>query len=156
MKIDISEESFAFLKNLVKEIDSQDNRATAAPYYYVIQARKERIAPPGDKGDKTLYWHDGEYMEADDWAESLDFESKEKFIEWWGNKYPYEEPLEINYYMGDPEQSNIFFTEKACHKHIKQNHYHFTEPRSYIKHAWRNPEIEQLFKSIREIVENNR
>lgn len=155
MKVDISQESFDFLKSLIQEIDSQSNRATASPYYYVIQVRKERIAPVGNKGDKTLYWHDGEYMEADDWADSLDFESEEKFLAWWEEEHPYEEPLEVEYYRGDANiHSNVFFTEKACHKHIEQNHYHFIEPHSYVKHAWRNPEMENLFKAIREIVDD--
>ena len=154
MKVEISAKSYQFLKDLVSEIDNQDNRATASPYYYVIQERKERIAPRGNVGDKTLYWHDGEYMDAEEWADALDFDTEAEFLAWWEEEYPYEEPLEIEYYRGEPEVSNVFFTEKACEKHIKANHYHFIEPRSYVKHAWRNPEMEQLFEAIREIVKD--
>lgn len=153
MKIDISEKSFNFLKNLIKEIDSQDNRSTASPYYYVIQERKERSSMQGNDFDKIMYWHDGEYMGADDWADALDFESKQNFINWWVAEHPYEEPLYVEYYRGDADRANVFFTEKACEKHIRENGYHFNIPTSYIRHAWRNPEIENLFVAIREIVE---
>ena len=152
MKIEIDEKSYKFLKNLIDEIDQQDNRATASPYYYVVQEKRERVLPPGSDGDKILYYHDGEYMEASEWADALEFDTEEKFLEWWNDEYPYEEPLRVEYYMGEPELSNVFFTEKACHKHIEQNHYHFRNPRSYVKHAWRNPEINELFEVIRKIV----
>lgn len=154
MKIEISDESYEFLKNLISEIDTQDNRATASPYYYVVQERKERVIPfasPGS-GDATLYFTEDGLVRSHELMDIYETKTEEEAIQKWGKNYPEEEPVVLDYYHDDAELSNVFFTEKAIKKHIEANHYHWREPRDYVKHAWRNPEMESLFKAVREIV----
>lgn len=86
------DEAKQFLSNLITEINNQDNRITASPYYYVVKGK--------------------------------------------GNK-----------------ETNIFFSEKACTEHMKANAHHYVGERSFVKHAWRNPEIENLFKAISSLSE---
>ena len=45
----------------------------------------------------------------------------------------------------------FFFTEKACHAHIDRNKHNYDQPRSYVEHAYRNPEIEQLCKFLTDL-----
>lgn len=155
MKVEIPEESFQFLKDLVAEIKSQSNRMTASPYFYVIQ-EKEIVVVPDGCGDKTMYLHcDGEFMneeEVRDWADDQVLDIDELV----SDHEEYLTPYEVRDDRVTKEHHNVFFTEKACHKHIEQNHYHFSAPRSYVRHAWRNPEMENLFKAINKIVENNK
>ena len=56
----------------------------------------------------------------------------------------------LSYTWEEPERY-FFLTEEACESHIKLNHYHYSEPHSYVHHAWRYPELEQLLKSLGEI-----
>jgi len=152
MKVEISEKSFEFLKRLIKEIDEQDNRCTADPYYYVIQEEKTLVCAPGC-GDEMYYIHDGEGRTKEELMENFDLISDGEFDDFICSNGV--EEIEIEKKHDDATLSNVFFTEKACHKHIELNHYHFNKPRSYVKHAWRNPEVESIFKAIREIVKNN-
>ena len=46
-QIEISDEDLSFLKNLAHEIDSQDNAATAHPYYIVVRTSRQIILPQG-------------------------------------------------------------------------------------------------------------
>jgi len=151
MKIEISNESYEFVKNLIAEIDSQDNRMTANPYYYVIQEEKTRCVAPGC-GDDVVYIHDGEGFSKEDMMDVFELETDEEFENFKDANYI--EEVEIVREHDDAVQSNVFFTEKACHRHIELNHYHFRDPRSYVKHAWRNPEVEGIIKALREIAES--
>jgi len=47
----------------------------------------------------------------------------------------------------------IFLTEKAANEHIAKNHYHYHNPRLYVKHFRQNPEMEHLFEAISVIAE---
>ena len=151
MKIEISDESFRFIKALIKEIDNQDNRCTASPYFYVIREKKTRPAHFGC-GDYIGYFYDGETFDKQDLMNTFELKSEDAFEEFIdSNDF---EILDFTCSHEDAEMSNVFFTEKACHDHIENNHYHFRDPKSYVKHAWRNPEIQNIIKALREIANN--
>jgi len=38
--------------------------------------------------------------------------------------------------------------EKACKEHIEQNHYHYNNPKDYLVHAFRNPEMETVLEFL--------
>jgi len=152
MKIEISEESFGFLKQFIQDVDSQDNRATAKPYFYVIRDT-ETVAAPEGHGDEIRYMWDGDVMTKESVEEHLREFDDTKTIQDLLDDGTIEEFDVMTQYI-TPENHNIFFTEKACHEHMESNHYHFRKPHSYIRHAWRNPEIEKLFEAVREIVKD--
>jgi len=148
-KIEISVESLDFVRGLMSAIDEQDNRCTASPYFYVIRDEEYRAVPEGC-GDESRYMYDGE---------SFTYEQlKEMFSEEMSGM-PFEDFLESHYVESydvkkesmTPENHNVFFTEKACLRHLEQNRHHFRNPYSYVRHAFRNPEIENIFKVLREI-----
>ena len=43
---------------------------------------------------------------------------------------------------------NAFLTEKACEEHIRINKHNLRQPQSYLSHAFRNPELEQVLSFI--------
>lgn len=45
----------------------------------------------------------------------------------------------------------FFLTGKACKSHIFRNKHNYREPISYVEHAYRNPEIEQLCKFLTDL-----
>lgn len=44
--------------------------------------------------------------------------------------------------------AGVFFTAKACEDHIRANHYHYNNPRSYGISAWRNYEMQTVMLEI--------
>lgn len=150
-RVDISAESLHFLTKLVKEIKNQDNRATSKPYFYCIKDHRIQSVPEGC-GDEFRYIWDNEVFTKSECLEYLDLD-EEAFLKLldMGDIQLYEVVEEVY----EPNNHNVFFTEKACHEHIEQNRHHFNKPYSYVHAAWRNPEIEGIFRAIEEIVKND-
>ena len=108
---------------LADKISKQDNLATALPYIIVLQTMR-----PLGVVDPDYFYGDSDSCE----------------IRYEGNEES-EEKLPILYRY---EDVNWFFTQEAAKKHIELNHYHYDRPRTYLKHCWRNPEMELLFKNL--------
>lgn len=151
--IEVSDELYAKLIELSENINSQDNRGTATPYFFQIKTNeKRRVA----EGCGTECWaYDGSTIETEkeinqavaDWldedVESVKSKSeyeKEGILEkagWQRMNYDYEEKFQ-----------NAFLTEKSCKEHIKRNGYHYVEPSDYLMHAFRNPDLELVFEFL--------
>lgn len=55
----------------------------------------------------------------------------------------------VNYKDKEEIVPNTFFlTNEECKKHIKANHYHYNNPRSYAMTAWRSPQVEKLYNIL--------
>ena len=47
--------------------------------------------------------------------------------------------------------NTMFLTEKEAREHLERNHYHYSEDaHTYCMVAWRSPEVEKLWKILRE------
>lgn len=46
------------------------------------------------------------------------------------------------------ETKETFLTRGSAERHLRQNNYHYNEPRIYVQHAWRNPEAELVRKLL--------
>ena len=46
----------------------------------------------------------------------------------------------------DWEDKDVFLTEKAARSSYRANGHHLTEPRTYVKHFWRNSQMELVMK----------
>jgi hypothetical protein len=156
--IEVSDEMHDFLMELSKEINSQDHRCTAMPYFFQIQTKKEVPSPEGC-GNEAWY-KDDNTIESEEEINQEIFEIKEeqlsideiKKLDNWEK----EEILEGSgwrkiYYTTENQYENAFFTAKACELHIKKNDYHYREPVSYLQGAWRNPEMEMIMKFLCEL-----
>lgn len=156
--IEISDEMYASLMELSKEIANQDHRATAMPYFFQIQT-KELIHVP--EGNGTMCWvYDGVSIESEE-------EINQALYEWKSEAVPLEEIAKMDefekesmmeeagywkaWYDHTYKYQNSFFTAKGCKQHIKENHYHYTEPTDYLNHAGRNPEMELVMKFLCEL-----
>lgn len=156
--IKVSNEMYDFLISLSKELNSQDHRGTAMPYFFQVQTKKQIAVP---EGNGIEAWHyDGtliesseeikevvnEYKEWDDstsFFDELDEYEIESILENAGYRkvnYDYEDVLE-----------NCFLTSKACDKHIERNKHNLNSPVNYLSYASRNPEMEMLLKFLTEL-----
>lgn len=153
--IQVTDKMYDFLMNLSHELNTQYHKGTAMPYFFQVQTT-HRIAVPKGCGNEA--WHyDGTFLETDE--EVIDFiysynaeDLSKKKIQAMSShqraqylkkigfrvvKYDYEHRLE-----------NAFLTEKACEEHIRINKHNLRQPQSYLSHAFRNPELEQVLSFI--------
>lgn len=161
MKVEISEESYQFLKELACRIATQDNRATAKPYFFVVM--KPRWHPCHEDysggGNDTKYVRlDRSVDDPDEYEDDADGKLKfaesyreraedpvtdEKINELWDN-------LEQVRMEERDEEDNAFLTFAAYEEHVRLNKHNLGKHHSYLKHAYRNPEMDSLFKAIAE------
>lgn len=158
--IEISNESYEFVKSLISEIETQDNRITAYPILYMIQTKDKQIRPE-EYSDEFEWYGNGESYSHDELIELLKDSDKidstdiENWNEWDISNSANDIGIEKVYFENiDKFESNIFFTEKAIKQHIKSNHYHYNDPKDYVIHAWRNPEVENIIKALKEIAKS--
>lgn len=137
--ITISKESYEFLKNLANELSTQDSRCTAEPYFFACETVEEYPTDPDFDYDRIIYY--------DKFGQRWD--SLEELLENEPN-HSGQDITEV-YLKRHYRASNVFLTERAYKQHIASNGHNLKEPRSFVFHAFRNPELRDLFKFIREI-----
>jgi len=160
--IELTDETYNFLIELSKELNSQDHRSTAMPYFFQIQTQEEIQVPEGYGTEAWFY--DGSKIETDTEIKETIFEYKGwDFDDDNDNKnydilrdWEREEILEAaGYRKGNYDYTekyqNAFLTAKACKEHILKNSYHYNTPVDFLSHAFRNPELEKVLKFICEL-----
>lgn len=152
--IEISDELHKKLIELSENINSQDNRATAMPYFFQIMTT-ERVYVPDGCG--TECWaSEGSTIETEEEinqtiSEYLDIEDIEEVKK--KDEYEKEEILEKAgwrkvCYAYEEKFQNAFLTEKSCKEHIRLNHYHYKKPVDYLSYAFRNPDLELVYEFL--------
>jgi hypothetical protein len=157
--IQVSDEVYDKLMSIANDMTTQDPRGTRGPHIFVIREFVKDYDWGLNGDERCLVDSDGDYFSIekfDDFLEYLDDRSveydKETAREMWEDfSYDLDEFIEENKlslsritYNWVPKDHNAFFTERACEDHIKSNHYHYNKPMSYLKHGWRNPEMETI------------
>lgn len=147
--INISDEAAEFISALVNRLRTQDNRGTADPYYFTVCKLVDVPVPEGC-GDKTIYF------DSDDCESYTEEQAKERadelemtfddYIDYRCHKYDCKE---------QEKYENFFLTLEGYNEHVKLNGHNIAREcnkfYSYVDHAYRNPEIENLLKYVKEI-----
>jgi hypothetical protein len=124
------------IAKLIREINAQDNRATASPYYFVVQSKKWVDTVHG--GDKQVIYYDGIFT-LEEWK-ALGPDCTE---ESWENQHPF-------WVREEWEDREVFLTERAALLFMRANARHLNEPRTYVKHFWRNSQMETVMEALEE------
>lgn len=143
-KADLKEKSERIIKDFLTEMATQDNRATAFPYFYVIRDKAKVPAYDGCGEDTEYRWNDETYDSMEEleayWTEN-DFTAAE--IEEARND------VEEYEYKYEWIQKHMFLTEKDAEDHLRRNHYHYSkDAHTYVDHAWRAPYLEDFLKAL--------
>lgn len=153
--IEINDQDLEFLRTLVHEMKTQENHCTASPYFYSVRTWR-KMAQPSGFGEKEVWvdWRGPDsFYSFEDYQkfmiECCDFKgSEEELRERFGELDQYSETLIEEFH-------NVFLTQKGYEEHMRLNghNYHHSDekPSFFIKHAFRNPEIETLFKIIHKL-----
>jgi len=137
------------IKDFLKKMAKQNNRGTAAPYFYVIRTEIEAQADP-DNCDEVKYYDPDNCEHTYDTKEECRKELEEE-----GSGYTLEEVnrivnrLERYGIRKEWKHKGMFLTEDDAKMHLKLNHYHYSSnAHIYVDHAWRAPELEGFFKAL--------
>jgi hypothetical protein len=162
--IEVSDEMYQQLIELATEMTTQDPLGTRMPHLFQIQT-DERVYKDDMNGDTKVFvdssgdfliietfeglkdymldkMHESLLPEDlkqwwDDWQEGSIFSTD--LVDYLEEQFP---ELRETSYSIEHKYENAFFTSKACARHIELNDYHYANPKVYLKHAWRNPEME--------------
>lgn len=151
------EDAINFLRDLIKRMNAQNNRATATPYFYVVRRERWRLA------HDEFYSGTTRKIRVDFEGDPTTFLSKEDFVKWVNESHYGEVPADYEIdkkWEAMPEYTeelyfedeNVFFTEDAYMEHERLNGHNLgrgcRDYYSYVKHAFRNPELVNMFEAI--------
>jgi bisphosphoglycerate-dependent phosphoglycerate mutase len=136
--IQVSRETLDFMRDLARKIETQDNRCTAKPYFFVIQKKQWRVTRNGYghgetrtcrldfEGDPTAYYSKEEWLQ-----HCREYEIDPDRAE---RKWDDMEEFEEEAYE---EEDNCFLTQAAYEEHLRLNGHNLCrgEHWSYLKHA---------------------
>jgi hypothetical protein len=136
MIVDIPDDLYNFIKSMGLEMETQDRRMTADPYFYQIFEKVRFYGLDPAYADQYVWVHKQDFensVEPDDLPEDFN-----------------EDDYEKAYYVEREVFKNCFFTEKSIKEHINKNRHHYeSNVNNYIDHAFRNPEMENVIKLIK-------
>lgn len=164
MTLEINDQLYSRLVELAEEIQSQDSHCTGSPYLFQIKTDvklwdtglnaehlvllTEDCEELGPFNRQTIVeFCEGREIELPDWIDNADQYNEFYHLDWINAH-----DLRMVSYSVGSKLENGFLTEKACKQHIKMNHYHYANPRPYVTHSFRNPEMELLFTFLRSLV----
>lgn len=147
------EQALSWIREFIHTIDTQDNRITAGPIQFLLQQKREYVAHDEyNHQTETIYrHHDMEstscktYEEAVQWLKEYGYKDDklEKEIE-------HIEKFEMGHYW---ETSQSFMTEQGVKRHLELNRHNLGDHRDYVVHAFRNPEMRELFEALRALIQ---
>jgi hypothetical protein len=152
--IETKEDAHKFLSELIDKINAQDNRCTAMPYFYVVRRERWRLTERGYGHGKTKSVKYFSHLESE-------FETYEEYTKRCHEYYDTDfnetkakeawDQADWHDMVIEHEDENIFFTEDGYNEHIRLNGHNYRgslRHYSYVKHAFRNPEIKDLLLSV--------
>ena len=174
----ITEDEITFLKELQKEMNTQDDFGQATPRYWVIRDYGEMCGQELNNPDGYILYC------VDDFEEVCRFQSTifgemciEKVVEFFLECYPddfekgdfelvydvdslkdlleekgYKDSFNIIEYEIYPKYSGFFLTHKAAETHLKENAHHYSaDATTYAMTAWRNDEAYMLYRFLQSV-----
>lgn len=155
--IEVSDEMYDKLIALSNEMNRQDHRCTAMPYFFQVMETKKIYGVDGDYDTDGYVWvKDGTTQNTiESMIEALENDEvefdKENATESFLENLMEENGYVKGYYRNEEVYSNAFLTEKSCKEHIQANKYHYENPVDYLSHAFRNPDMEIISQFLCEL-----
>lgn len=157
--IPVSDEMYSQLVELSKQMNEQNHRGTAMPYFFQVREIKRIDGVHEDYSTDGYVWISGggdgviesdvqsmkDALDSDgvDFDKEIDEDGLDKLMD--------ENGYYKGHYRNQEVLSNAFLTEKSCKEHIEANSYHYSQPADYLSHAFRNPDMELISKFLCEL-----
>lgn len=170
-------ENLEFLADLQQKLLTQSNDGNASPVFWVIRDYEWVFAPEGycdrtiiadnegntytedEIGDlietvlpEMVIYTDFDYKDRDELAEVLQTDDIGEVFEFIDRNLTDHDYTLHNEIKKEVIKENSFFvTKEEAQKHIELNYYHYSnEVHTYAMTAWRSPQVEELWKVLRE------
>lgn len=174
----ITEEEIQFLKDLQKEMNTQDHVGQADPRYWVIRDYGEICGQDLNNPDGYILYDRDSFTEVcrcesmvfgemdiketveyltencsedfvkEDFEYINDMDSLKELLEEKG----YEDSFYLIEYETIPKYSGFFLTQKAAEEHLRRNDYYYADnATTYAMTAWRNPEADMLYRILQSV-----
>lgn len=151
------------LDYLKKELETQDNRATAEPMF-VVFSKREYPTTSDYSYDRSYYLEHSDHDEVGETKEEVleylkeQYEDDEDYIREQkaikeledASEYDFDdllfEKFEIQqvYVFEVPQFEQAFFTEKAAKRYLEINGHNLTKPFLYVTSMYRNEEMQEI------------
>lgn len=162
-------EDIQFLKELQKELKTQDHDVQAAPRYWTVGDYKMVGCPEGyqdiyhvglpnrdyyDDLDELLKEIKEDLEDSDEYSKKAKDEfdeigCEESALDWIKDHYDedaYLIPVKEEHII---HANTMFLTKAEAKRHIELNHYHYSpKAHTYAMTAWRAPKVERLLKIL--------
>jgi len=146
------------LHELKKELNTQDNRATAYPLFCVCDYEKIYSSDSEFENYEYFSKDDGCCLGNDkeallNYAKEIELiipdplMSEEEIYDFIRET----SPIRKWYFVKRRQIKNVFLTCTGADEHVQSNLYNYDEPHIYVISAWRNPEmqkVQQFFKTM--------
>ena len=157
------EEAKKFVQGFMKEINEQNNRCTATPYFYVIRTAEWVASYHEGEGDRVIVTHDCETVATAECKDDVLVDVRKHCKEYYDDEdidFEKMDDWDFESFLEDKEYSFFwevqtwreeccFFTDTEAKAHLKANHYHYSEDaHTYVKHFWRAPGVKKFFESV--------
>lgn len=150
--VKITRAAHDFLKEFARHLKEQNNRSTAAPYYYVVKAAQPMFVADGH-GDKEVLVDEedeGRVFPTSDRTVVEDTLLSEGYLSY--DATDIADRCKRLSTKDIPEKHNVFFTEKGYEEHMALNKHNYPDnAHSFVEHAFRNPEIKALLEIAKAI-----
>lgn len=160
----MNKEDIDFLKQLQKEMLTQDICGEASPRFWVVMTIKRIYWVHDDvHGHEIVLIDEGSIGETVEEAISYMkeyFDESDLNIEKWekcSTIFDFVDTLEMDGWnvaavpyrdIDVIAENTLFLTLEECKKHIEHNAGHYKNPQPYCMTAWRSPQVERLFSIL--------
>lgn len=176
--IELEDKDYEFLKELQKELNTQDNDGNANPVFWGVEEICEecRGSDGNYGGEPRIHFDDGDWtleeavQEVDDIFENEPEEYSEDVRKRWETEIDKSCAEDVFEFMSDELGWNFvynvvyveevrrvtpytgaFITKKACKEYIERYGYNHNQPRTYAMTAYRNFELSHLLKILKNL-----
>lgn len=122
------------IKDFLLEMTTQDNHATALPFFYVIRdlvivgSCNHDSGANAEKTQDAYFEEDGNEVDEDEWDEETGYK-RTTMLSWMDFR--------------------LFLTESDAKQHLEANRHRYTEKAHiYVKHIWRAPHLENFLNNL--------
>ena len=131
------------IKAFLQEMATQDNRCTAAPYFYTIRDTVRIYGVDSDYDSDGCIFTDPDIDDAC-------FETYDEYLKCCEDDEDYkpkeEDDLQLTHFKYQYVFKGMFLTESAAKKHLELNKHKYSDKAVvYVDHAFRSPELKQFF-----------
>jgi hypothetical protein len=131
-------------ERMSREVQTQDNAATAHPIFVVQQRERIYGCDPDLVDDGEVVW-----LDAVNDCQEIHGEERDKLEEEYKRTFKVPDDYHRTGYFDRYEFVQPFFTKAGAEAYIEANRHRLKDPRIYVDSAYRNPEWQAVLRHLR-------